>query len=134
MLDHHDITTSSVQFDGVGLWDRESNVTGWNALLGDRRGGDAVSIYAAPSRATDLSDLPTTTYTDVASVKVFRDENAAFASQIWSDGGVEELHVWPGSTHGFDVIVPESRIATQAALTRRSWLAGVLRWSYDPSP
>ncbi|MBB6405097.1 alpha/beta hydrolase [Arthrobacter sp. AZCC_0090] len=121
MLDDRDSTTSTLQFDGVGLWDRESNVTAWNALLGDRRGTHEVSIYAAPARATYLSGLPPT-YIDVASAEVFRDENVAFASQIWADGGVAELHVWPGGTHGFELLAPRSRIAEQAARTRNSWL------------
>lgn len=58
MLDDRDSTVSTAQIDGVGVWDRTSNVTGWTALLGDRKGTEDVSIYAAPARATDLSGLP----------------------------------------------------------------------------
>ena len=43
MLDDRNDTVSAHQIDGVGVWDRSSNDTGWNALLGDRRGTDAVS-------------------------------------------------------------------------------------------
>lgn len=125
MLDDRDATVSTHQFDGVGLWDRASNVTGWGALLGSRRGTANVSIYAAPARAENLSGLPPT-YIEVASAEVFRDEDVAFASQIWADGGVAELHVWPGSTHGFDLVVPDSRIAKQAARTRDSWIRDLL--------
>ena len=32
MLDDRDATTSSIQIDGVGVWDRASNVMGWTAL------------------------------------------------------------------------------------------------------
>lgn len=31
MLDDHDATTSTHQIDGVGTWDRGSNLTGWSA-------------------------------------------------------------------------------------------------------
>ncbi len=55
MLDDRDRTVSSGQFDGVGVWDRQSNRMGWTALLGERRGTDDVSVYAAPARAADLS-------------------------------------------------------------------------------
>lgn len=48
MLDDRDESVSTRQIDGVGVWDRGSNVTGWTALLGDRKGTDDVSIYAAP--------------------------------------------------------------------------------------
>ncbi len=58
MLDDRGITTSMHQFDGVGVWDRVSNQTGWRALLGDTYGTEAVSPYAAPSRAGDLRGLP----------------------------------------------------------------------------
>ena len=58
MLDDRNDTVSTRQIDGIGVWDRTSNVTGWSALLGDRRATDDVSIYAAPARATDLSGLP----------------------------------------------------------------------------
>lgn len=58
MLDDRDATVSTRQVDGVGVWDRTSNLTGWSALLGDRRGGGEVSVYAAPARAIDLAGLP----------------------------------------------------------------------------
>lgn len=51
MIDDRNDTLSSRQIDGIGSWDRGSNDTGWDALLGDRRRTDAVSPYAAPARA-----------------------------------------------------------------------------------
>lgn len=72
-------TVSSHQVDGFGVWDRGSNDTRWDALLGDRRKTEAVSIYGAPSRATDLTNLPPT-FIDVTSAEVFRDEDLAYAN------------------------------------------------------
>lgn len=43
MLDDRNDTVSSHQIDGIGVWDRTSNFTGWNAALGDRRGTADVS-------------------------------------------------------------------------------------------
>src|SRR5205823_2536521 len=86
MIDDRDQTVSSQQIDGVGVWDRATNVMGWVALLGDRRGTDDVSIYAAPARATDLSGLPPA-YIECGSAEVFRDEDVAYASAIWAAGG-----------------------------------------------
>jgi acetyl esterase/lipase len=122
MLDDRNITMSSRQFSGLGVWDRGSNETGWSAYLGDRRGGGDVSIYAAPGRATDLSGLPPA-FIDVASAEVFRDETVAYASQIWADGGVAELHVWPGGFHGFDLMAPDTALARAARQARTSWVA-----------
>jgi acetyl esterase/lipase len=97
MLDDRNETTSSYQFDGFGPWNRASNDTGWDAYLGDRRRSAGVPGYAAPARATDLSGLPPT-FIDVGSAEVFRDEDVAYASRIWADGGSCELHVWPGGS------------------------------------
>ncbi|WP_176594372.1 alpha/beta hydrolase [Sphingobium sp. EM0848] len=122
MLDDRDQTMSSKQFDGVGLWDRASNVMGWTALLGDRRGGECVSIYAAPARATDLSDLPPA-FIDCGSAEVFRDEDVAYATALWAAGVQAELHVWPGGFHGFDMMAPTSAIGAAAIAARDSWVA-----------
>ncbi|MCR2763484.1 alpha/beta hydrolase [Microbacterium sp. zg.B48] len=125
MLDDRNETVSSHQIQGIGVWDRVSNLTGWNALLGDRRGTDDVSIYAAPGRAEDLSGLPPT-FIDVGSAEVFRDEDVAYASRIWAAGGVAELHVWPGGFHGFDGFVPLARVSRSMIETRNRWLGRML--------
>ncbi|MDN5546013.1 alpha/beta hydrolase [Brevibacterium aurantiacum] len=125
MIDDRNETISSHQIDGEGVWDRNSNFTGWDALLGDRRGTEDVSIYAVPSRATDLSELPPT-YIDVGTAEVFRDEDVAYASQIWADGGIAELHVWPGGFHGFDMMAPHTALAQAMMATRTAWLARIL--------
>jgi acetyl esterase/lipase len=125
MIDDRDATVSTRQFDGVGMWDRGANAVGWGALLGERYGTDDVSVYAAPARARDLSGLPPT-FIDVGSAEVFRDEDVDYASRIWADGGVAELHVWPGGTHGYDLIAPQAPISRQALVVRNQWLARIL--------
>jgi acetyl esterase/lipase len=125
MLDDRNETVSSHQFVGIGVWDRGSNDTGWDALLGDRRNTDAVSRYAAPSRETDLSGLPPTSI-DVGSAEVFRDECVAFASAIWAAGGECELHVWPGAFHAFDFAVPTAALSRASRETRTDWVRRLL--------
>lgn len=122
MLDDRDQTASSAQWDTEGIWIRSSNVTGWTALLGDRRGTDGVSIYAAPARATDLTGLPPA-YIDCGSAEVFRDEDVAYATTLWSCGVQAELHVWPGGFHGFDLIAPHTALAQTAIAVRNNWVA-----------
>ncbi|RUQ88007.1 alpha/beta hydrolase [Labedella gwakjiensis] len=121
MLDDRNATVSSHQVDGFGVWDRGSNDTGWDALLGDRRKTDGVSIYAAPARAADLTGLPPA-FIDVASAEVFRDEDVAYATRIWEQGGIAELHVWPGGFHGFDAMAPQATLSRQARAARVAWL------------
>ena len=125
MLDDRNQTISSYQFDGFGRWDRASNDTGWDAYLGDRRKTDEVPIYAAPARARDLSRLPAT-FIDVGSAEVFRDEDVAYASQMWADGGNCELHVWPGGFHAFDMAAPEAKLSQAMIEARQKWLTRTL--------
>ena len=124
MLDDRSASSSQVSAD-IGTWDRVSNDTAWGALLGDRRGGDLVSHYAAPAREPDLSALPPM-FLDCATVELFRDETIDFARRIWAGGGAAELHVWPGGVHGFDRIAPAAALSVAARAARLSWLARVL--------
>ncbi|WP_245567155.1 alpha/beta hydrolase [Nocardia vinacea] len=125
MLDDRNDTASALQMDGSGVWDRTANRTGWQALLGERQGGQDVSPYAAPARATDLSGLPPTLI-DVGSAEIFRDEAVTYASRIWQAGGSAELHVWPGGFHGYEVAAPEAAISRATIRARNDWLARLL--------
>jgi acetyl esterase/lipase len=124
MLDDRDATVSTRQVDGVGVWDRTSNLTGWGALLGDRRGGDDVSVYAAPARATEHGGLPPA-FIDCGSVEVFRDEDVAYATSLWAAGVQAELHVWPGGFHGFDMMAPHAAISKAAPEARTNWVGRI---------
>ncbi|HET9138972.1 alpha/beta hydrolase [Actinophytocola sp.] len=125
MLDDRCDSPSGTTLDGVGLWDRTSNLTGWTALLGERRGTGAVSCYAAPARASDLSGLPPA-FLEVGSVEALRDEGVDYASRIWLAGGECELHVWSGAFHSFDEWVPDAVISRAAHQARIAWLRRLL--------
>lgn len=125
MLDDRCDSVSSAQMDRVGLWDGQSNRAGWTALLGERRGTDAVPCYAAPARAADLSGLPPA-FIDVGSVEALRDEAVAYATRIWQAGGSCDLHVWAGAFHSFDEWVPQAAISRSAAAARLEWLRRIL--------
>lgn len=125
MLDDRGITASTRQFDGIGVWDRVSNETGWRAMLGDAVGTDAVSPYAAPARATDLSGLPPA-FIDVGSAEIFRDEAIAYADAMWRAGGDVELHVWPGAFHGCDIFAPHTALSRGMIATRNRWVERIL--------
>ena len=125
MLDDRAVTPSSTSLHGEGIWDTASNDTGWDALLGDRRGGDDVSVYAAPARASDLSGLPPA-FVDVGSVETFRDEDVAYATALWQAGVQCELHVWPGGFHGFDLMAPQAALSQRSIATRAAWVRRAL--------
>jgi acetyl esterase/lipase len=85
MLDERDQTVSTHQYTQTGAWSRESNDTGWTALLGERRKGDDVSVYTAPARATDLTGLPPA-FIDVGSAEVFRGGGRRLRERVLSRG------------------------------------------------
>ncbi|MER6736931.1 alpha/beta hydrolase [Streptomyces puniciscabiei] len=125
MLDDRDHTFSSRQMDGVDTWDRTSNATAWQAVLGDRYGAAELPPYAAPARARDLSGLPPA-YVEVGSAETLRDEAVAYAQAIWRAGGRAELHVWPGAFHGFDTLAPRAALSREAREARTRWLRRIL--------
>lgn len=119
MLDDSNSTVSSRQYTGEpGVWTRETNAFAWNAV-------GELSVYVAPARHDDLSNLPTT-YIDAGSAEVFRDEDVAYASRIWAAGGQAELHVWAGGFHGFDALLPEAALSVAARAARTGWLRRTL--------
>jgi len=126
MLDDRLTTVSSEQYMTEGTLTTEQCIDSWNTLLLPYgRGGSSVSIYAAPSRATDLSGLPEA-WVDVGSAEALRDECVDYASKLWEFGTQCELHVWPGAFHVFDLIVPGSKLAKTAVAMRMEWMKRVL--------
>lgn len=123
MLDDRGLGESVRQFDGVGVWDRVSNETGWRALLGPDPA--QVSPYAAPARAQDLSGLPPA-FIDVGAAEIFRDEAIDYARRIWQVGGDAELHVWSGAFHACDIFAPHTGVGRSMISTRDAWVAKVL--------
>lgn len=124
MIDDREVTVSST-FEGV-LWDRETNRTGWSAILGDACGGPDVSPYAAPARATDLSGLPPT-YLETGSSEVFRDEILDYATRLAAAGVPVELHSWMGGTHAFELFAPDAEVSRACLAARTSYLRRALR-------
>ncbi|EDP49106.1 hypothetical protein KXV70_007261 [Aspergillus fumigatus] len=94
-----------------------------NYAFGERR--EHADMYTVPMRATNFAGLPPT-FIDVGEADVFRDQDIAYASALWKDGVSTELHVWPGSWHGFDVFVPDAPISRRARAARLEWLRKLL--------
>lgn len=125
MIDDRSNSASARQFEGQGVWDRQCNITAWQAVLGDRYGTDAVDPYSAPARMADLSNLPAT-YIDVGSAETYRDEAVDYARRIMAADGLCELHVWPGAFHGFYTIIPDAAVSQACVTTRDAWLRRLL--------
>ncbi|WP_217183159.1 alpha/beta hydrolase [Streptomyces sp. AC495_CC817] len=122
MIDNTNTTVSSLQYDGIGTWQREMNLLAWSCVLGDDLAfSTEAPAYAAASRAADVSGLPPA-YIEVGESEAFRDEDTEYALRIWATGGQAELHVWGGGAHGFDMYMPDAEITRAALAARSSWL------------
>ncbi|MEU6134455.1 alpha/beta hydrolase [Nocardioides sp. NPDC047086] len=125
MLDDRLETHSSRMLDEEGVWDRNSNLFGWTALLGERRGGPDVSPYAAPARAEDLTGLPRT-YIDTGSAESFRDETLTYARRLSEAGVSVDLHMWGGGFHGFDLMAAHTALSRASVATREEFIRRAL--------
>ena len=125
MLDDRMETVSSQMLDREGTWDRNDNIYGWTALLGDRRAGPNVSPYAAPARAQDLAGLPPT-YIDVGSAESFRDESIIFAQRLSEAGVSVEFHLWAGGFHVFDLMAPQAAVSRAMRSVRDQYIRRAL--------
>jgi acetyl esterase/lipase len=128
MLDDRNLTVSSQQYQGseaAAFWPRENNLWAWDAILGEGHANRDISAYSAPARATDLTGLPST-FIDVGSAELFRDECVDYASRLWAAGVQTELHVWRGAFHGFDTLNPTTAVAMACRAARADWLRRTL--------
>lgn len=93
-------------------WSTDDNITGWTALLGDRRGADDVSVLEAAGRMTpaEARGLPPA-YIDVGELDLFRDEDLEYARNLGRGGVSCELHLVPSVPHAYESFAPESDVA-----------------------
>ncbi|KAH6867178.1 Alpha/Beta hydrolase protein [Thelonectria olida] len=104
----------------------------WELILGDARGSEQITPYQAPSRATDLSNLPPT-YIDAGECEPFRDPVVAFATKMWRSGSTCELHIWPGAWHGFDMLDdPDFPLIQIANKAKSNWFRRAMKPAAEP--
>jgi acetyl esterase/lipase len=112
MLDDRNVTPDPLVAP-YAVWSYDDNYTGWQCFLGEDIGTQRVSPYAAPSRETNLTNLPPA-FIDVGDLDIFRDESIDYAQRLSRAGVQTELHVYPGAPHAFDVIAPQARLSQLA--------------------
>ena len=100
------------ELEQLAAWSYDNNFTGWDAVLGERRGTADVSARAAAARLTNFAGLAAA-FIDVGELDIFRDESIQYARNLAQAGVSTELYVRPGVPHGFDRIDIE--------ISRRSW-------------
>lgn len=92
------------------VWTYQNTLDCWDHYIGEDR--TDVSPYAAPARAEDLSGLPPA-YVMTCEHDPLRDEGILYAMRMMEAGVPVELHHYPGTVHGFDLLTP-SDVSTRA--------------------
>ncbi|MCE0764748.1 alpha/beta hydrolase [Pseudonocardia kujensis] len=110
VIDDRLTTDSSRRFTDTPALTRRDLEICWSAYLGSvTPGSAAVSPYAAPARAADLTGLPRTCVS-VAEFDPLRDEAIDFARALLVAGIPVELHLFPGTYHG-SLAVPDAAVS-----------------------
>ena len=93
---------------GEFVWTRQANQFGWSAMRGGYAPVDHRKGWFSPSLADDLAGLPPT-WIGVGALDLFLDEDLDYARRLTDAGVAIELHCYPGTYHGFNV-VPDARV------------------------
>ena len=112
---------SKAEFQTTPGFDGPATAQMWQLYLG----GDSVPAGAVPGRAAELDGLPSALIT-CSELDPLRDEAVDYALRLMWAGVSTELHVYPGTCHGFDSLLPlwdtsQQLFATQAAALRRAF-------------
>jgi acetyl esterase/lipase len=126
MLDDRAPVTPTQMVTYPKVWNLAANELSWRSYLGSAYGTDDVSPYAAPARAADLTGLPPS-FIGVGQLDLFVEEDIAYAQRLISAGVPTELHVYPGATHGFDILVPTAEVSRRFVRDRNDALRRVLQ-------
>ena len=122
-LDDRQRSWSARTFTDTVFMTRAKVAASWRHYLGGR----PATAYAAPARADELSGLPPT-YLATAEFDPNRDEALEFGIRLLQAGVSVELHQWPGTFHGSQVIlgadVSQRQLAELGGALRRSLAAG----------
>jgi acetyl esterase len=95
-------TASKAEFRATPAFDGEAAEHMWGYYLG----AQAATPDAVPARRSQLAALPPALIT-CAEIDPFRDEAVDYALRLLRAGVSTELHVFPGTCHGFDSLLPE---------------------------
>ena len=109
------------EFVGEVGWKPDQNRFGWEALLGHPPGGEGVSPYAAPARASSLAGLPPT-YISCGALDLFVEEDMEYARRLMRAGVATELHIYPGAFHGYE-FAAQASVSIASERERRIALA-----------
>ena len=95
-------TGSKNEFATTPGFDAPAAAMMWRHYLADA----PAQAGAVPARVTDLSGVPSA-FISCSELDPLRDEAVDYARRLMRAGVAAELHVFPGTCHGFDSLAPE---------------------------
>jgi acetyl esterase len=102
------VTGSKAEFAATPAFDGPAAELMWRHYLGST----ASSADAVPARRSQLSGLPSAFIT-CSEIDPLRDEALDYALRLLRAGIPTELHVFAGTCHGFDSLLPDWEVAEQ---------------------
>ncbi|MCD9853683.1 alpha/beta hydrolase fold domain-containing protein [Epilithonimonas sp. JDS] len=106
MVDCKDTSESNKEITNLGVWDSWMNHYGFQCYLTNVP--ESEYSKAVPNMVEDLSNLPDT-FLAVGTMDCLRDEGIEYAQKLAASGVQVELHIYPGMTHVFDALAPDSK-------------------------
>ena len=100
------MTGSKAEFAATPAFDGPAAELMWRYYLGSAE----ASADSVPGRRSQLSGLPRTFIT-CSDIDPLRDEALDYALRLLRDGVATELHVFAGTCHGFDSLLPDWEVS-----------------------
>jgi acetyl esterase/lipase len=101
-------TGSKTEFEATPAFDGPAAALMWRHYLGST----APSAESVPARRNQLRGLPNTFIT-CSDIDPLRDEALDYAVRLLRAGTATELHVFAGTCHGFDSLLPDWEVSEQ---------------------
>jgi acetyl esterase/lipase len=102
------VTGSKTEFEATPAFDGPAAELMWRHYLGST----TPSADSVPARREQLHDLPAAMIT-CSDIDPLRDEALDYALRLLRAGIATELHVFAGTCHGFDSLLPDWEVAGQ---------------------
>jgi acetyl esterase len=102
------VTPSKTEFAATPAFDGPAAELMWRHYLGST----APSADIVPARCSQLAGVPPAFIT-CSEVDPLRDEALDYAQRLLCAGIATELHVFPGTCHGFDSLLPDWEVSEQ---------------------
>ena len=102
------VTRSKTEFSATPAFDGPACELMWQYYLGSSE----PSAYSVPARRGQLHELPMA-FICCSDIDPLRDEALEYAVRLLGDGVATELHVIPGTCHGFDSLLPDWEVSEQ---------------------